>query len=267
VSAAAARTRVALYAVGYGFAEIKAMYTVPGWVVTWLLRVFTQVLFFGLIGQAVGGDRTVAYLVIGNAVVLIALETLFVLVSTVMERNQGTLIVLAASPTGVANVYVARGLQWVISATATSTVALLVLPLLLGVSLPLHRLPVVIPVLFVIALSCNAYGGALSAVALRRPAGMWLVLNLGYLAVATFGGVNVPVSYWPGWLQTAVQVLPLTHGLQAVRDLFAGASVLDVLPDVAAELAVGAGWLVVTLIAYRRLLARCRRDGTLDFIS
>jgi ABC-2 type transport system permease protein len=75
------------------------------------------------------------------------------------------------------------------------------------------------------------------------------------------------VSFWPEWLQAAVQVLPLTHGLQAVRELLDGASVPDVLPNVAAELAVGAGWLVVTLVAYRRFVARARRDGTLDFAS
>jgi ABC-2 type transport system permease protein len=259
------RARVAWYAAAYAVAEVRAQVGLAGWFLASFIRVLAQVLFFGLLGRAVGDADQVRFLVIGNAVVLVALETLFVVLSTVMERNQGTLVVLAASPTSPANVYLARGLQWVASATITSTVALLSLPFVLGVPVPLIRLPLVVPVLFVIGLSCNAYGAALSSVVLHSPSATWLLINLGYLVVAAFGGVNVPTSFWPGWFQGMTSMLPLGHGLHAVRALLDGSPVTGVLADVLAELVVGACWFGVALLAYRQFVVRSTRDGTLDF--
>jgi ABC-2 type transport system permease protein len=259
------RARVAWYAAAYAVAEVRTQVGLTGWFLVSFIRVLGQVLFFGLLGRAVGDADQVRFLVIGNAVVLVALETLFVVLSTVMERNQGTLVVLAASPTSPANVYLARGLQWVASATIMSTVALLSLPLVVGVPVPPSRLPLVVPVLFVIGLSCNAYGAALSSVVLHTPSATWLLINLGYLAVAAFAGVNVPTSFWPGWFQGVTSALPLGHGLHAIRALLDGAPVVGVLRDLAAECSVGACWFGVAVLAYRRFVARSTRDGTLDF--
>ncbi|MCT9932197.1 ABC transporter permease [Planotetraspora sp. A-T 1434] len=263
----AARARIAGYAVALGFAELRALFTPGEWLTGWLLRVLCQVIFFGLVGRSVGGGDTARYMVIGNAVLLVGFEAMFVVLSTVMERAQGTLVLLVASPTGPANVYMARGLQWVCTGTFTSTVALVAVPLVVGVPLDLSRLPLVLPLLVLTALSCYAYGCVLATVALRAPSVMWVLLNLGYLVLAMLCGVNVPISFWPGWLEHAVGFLPLTHGLSAIRDVLDGASLAAVLPAAALELAVAAGWFVLALLLTRDVMARSRADGTLDLFG
>ena len=188
-------------ALWYGLLEIRRAYTLTGYLLSWGLRVTSQVLFFGLLGRYVGGQTGARYLVVGTAVGLVLLETLLVVFGAVLERNLGTLAMLAATPSTPADVFVTRGLQFAVTAVCSATVTLVALPLLLGVDLPLRRTLLVLPALACIALACSAYAATLSAIVLRVPSATWLVINLGYLLVTTFSGVAVPVSYWPGWIE------------------------------------------------------------------
>ena len=262
-------TRVALgrIAIAHGFLEVQRTYTFSGYLIAWLLRVAGQVLFFGVIGRTFGGAEGARYLVIGTAVGLILLETMLVVLTTVLDRNLGTLVMLVATPSSPADVFITRGLQWVLSATFSSTLALLVMPALLGVHLPWTTTLAAVPVLVCVALACSAYAAALSSVVLRAPSATWLVINFGYLLVITFVGVAVPVSYWPAWLQTITEVLPVRHGLAAIRALYAGSSLPDVLPDVGLELFVAAVWVVAARGVYRLVIDRMRRGGQLDLPS
>ena len=82
-----------------------------------------------------------------------------------------------------------------------------------------------------------------------------------------FVGVAVPVSYWPGWLSMITEVRPVCHGLAAIRSLYAGSSLPDVLPDVGLELLVAAVWVVAARGVYRGVIDRMRRGGELDLPS
>jgi ABC-2 type transport system permease protein len=266
MTAVTARARIAGYAVAMGFAELRALFTLTQWLTGWLLRVLAQVLFFGLVGRSASGAEA-RYMAIGNAVVLIAFETMFVVLATVAERAQGTLILLAASPAGPANVYMARGLQWVCTGTFTAMIALVSVPAVLGVPVDLVRLPAVVPLVALTGLSCYAYGCVLATIALRSPAVMWLLVNLGYLVLAALCGVNVPISLWPGWLRHAVGFLPLTHGLAAIRAVLDGRPAAVVLPGAALELLVAVGWFALALALSRAVMARSRADGTFDLFG
>ncbi len=61
---------------------------------------------------------------------------------------------------------------------------------------------------------------------------------LSFLLLA--GGVKVPLDLLPGWLSTIAQGLPVTHGVEAARELVAGSSLAEVAPLLGAELLVGA---------------------------
>lgn len=254
-------------AIWYGVLEIRRTYTLTGYAISWLLRVGGQVLFFGLLGRFVGGAGGAQFLVIGTAVGLILLETLLVVFGAVLDRNLGTLAMLAATPSSAADVFTTRGLQFAVTSVGSATFALLVMPAVLSVDLPWTQTLAVVPALACIALACSGFSGVLSAIVLRYPAATWLVINVGYLFVVTFTGVAVPVDFWPAWMGDLGIVLPVRHGLTAVRDLYAGASFGSVLDALGAELLVGLGWAVVARLAYRLSVARMRRTGGLDLPS
>jgi ABC-2 type transport system permease protein len=77
-------------------------------------------------------------------------------------------------------------------------------------------------------------------------------------------GVNVAVDFWPGPVQAVANLLPVTHGLLAVRRLLDGSGLDAVAPQVAAEVLVGAGWLAVSWLSYRRFFRRARATAAFD---
>jgi ABC-2 type transport system permease protein len=244
-------------------AELRSAYTLRTWVLGWLVRMIAQVTFFALVGRMVGTAGAVRYLAVGNAVVLACLESVIVVLSLNDEREQRTLPLLAVSPAGHVPVLLARGMHWIVTGMASSSIALVTVPVLLGVPERPGALLSCLPILWLISLTSYCYGCGLSSIVLRLPRLDWIVLNVGYLVVMTLGGVDVPIGFWPGWLSWLAQVLPVTHGLAAIRAVLDGHGVA--LPEVALEVAVGAGWFVAACLGHRRFIEAGRMKGNIEF--
>lgn len=259
-----AAVRVLAQSAQLGIDDFRSLYTWRSWLAGWLLRMLFQVAFFGSIGLLIGSRAQIGYLLVGNAVVLVCLEATIVVISVSVERFQGTLPLFAASPASPMLVYLGRGLHWMGTGLATSAVTLTLLPPLFGLPLSPPRVAACLPVLLVIAVSSYCYGSFLASLVARFPQFNWLALNVGYLAIMTVAGVNVPVDFWPGPVQAVANLLPVTHGLLAVRRLLDGGGLAAAAPQVAAELLVGAGWLAASWLSYRRFFRRSRVTGSFD---
>ena len=77
-------------------------------------------------------------------------------------------------------------------------------------------------------------------------------------------GVNVPLDQLPDWMETISRVLPLTHGIEAARELADGASFGDVGGLVATEAAIGFVWAVIGCTLLRVFEVEARRRATLE---
>ena len=242
-------------------AELRAVYTWRTWLFGWLLRVIAQVAFYTLVGRAAGTEDAVRFILIGNIAVLPCLEATIVVVSVTNERMTGTLPLLVIAPANPVAVYLGRGVQWLVTGFASSAITLLVAPPLLGLPLPFPRLLGVLPLLFLIGLSSYCYACFLAGLSFRWVGLEFVLVNVGYLVVMAFCGVNVPATFWPWEIRLCADVLPVTHGLVAVRALLAGAPSGAVLASAADEALVGAAWLAVAALSFHRVLARGRRDA------
>lgn len=80
-----------------------------------------------------------------------------------------------------------------------------------------------------------------------------------------FCGVSLPRSVFPDFVAWVAGLMPLTHGLDAVREVLADARPSVVLAKIGLEALVGAGWLVASLLTFRRLADAGRRDGSVVF--
>ena len=246
-------------------ADLRAMYTWKTWTGGWLLRVLAQVAFFALIGRLLGSDATIRYLAVGNSVVIAAIEAMFVVASTTWERRSGTLPLLIAAPGSTFLVWLGRSVQWLPSGTTSATISFFVVGAMVGVPL---RFPGVLAVVALIALTAfttYCFGLTLAALVLRAMDLRNVVSNVAYLSLMALTGVEVPVSYWPAAVRWIADVLPLTHALAAVRELVAGAGFARVVSTAAPELAVAAGWLIVSFLLFRWLSESGRKDGSIEF--
>jgi ABC-2 type transport system permease protein len=256
---------VARQSVIFAVAEMRATYTWWTYLFGWLLRLLLQTIFFSLAAGYLGTQETRQYALVGNAIVLGCLQSMIVVLMMATERSTGTLPLLAMAPTSHVPIYIGRGLHWMVSGMLSSVVALAVLPPLLGVSLPWPRAALVLPLIPLICVTSYCYGCVLGAIGLRHMGVIWLLLNLGYLPIMAFCGVNVPVSFWPWPLRVIAEILPVTHGLMAIRAILAGSPAGPVLGEVGLEAAVGIGWLCVACVALARIVRHGIAAGTLEF--
>jgi ABC-2 type transport system permease protein len=251
-------------AAGIGFSDLASIYTLRTWIFGWFLRLVTQVIFFSLFGLLLGSLDLAHYRVIGNSAALICIETMAVVVAVTRERGEGTLALQLLTPSPFLLTYLARGVCNLVVGIGSSTAAFVIAAVLFQVPVAFPQGLLTPLLLAVMGLASYCFGLALGAAVMARPSLQWLAINLGYLSVMTFAGVNVAVGFWPPALQDLATVLPLTHGLEALRVLLAGGPAPAIVLGLAGELAVAAGWLAVTVGLLQFAVARGRRTGALE---
>jgi len=255
------------FAAATGFADFGTMFTWRSWTIGWLSRVLCQVTFFALIGRLLGAPEAVRYLLIGNAVLIAVLESAFVVASTTWERRAGTLPLLIAAPTSPVLVFCGRSVQWIASGTASASVALFVLSPLFGVALPMPQALVAVPLIGLVSLSAYCLGLVLAGLVLRVMQLRNVVGNVTWMVIALLAGVQVPVTFWPAWVQAASAVLPARNGLAGIRALLDGDGVGAVCSAAGLEALVAVGWLAVAGLIFRHLAEQGRRDGSIEFVD
>ena len=267
MTAALATARVARHAIACGAREHFELWTIKSWTFGWLVRVFSQVTFFALIGRMLESPAQTEFLLIGNAVVVAGSSAVFAINNTTAERAYGTLTLLVASPSRPAVVFASRGLYVVADGVLTALLALAVVGPLFDLSYPLPRALLVIPLTALIGLAAYAFSTFLAGVILRKREANGLVVNATIVSLMALCGVNVPIQFFPAPLEWAAHCLPVTHGLMAIRETLAGADAEVILANAGLELGVGAAWLTIALTTFGRFIGHGRRDGSLDFAS
>ena len=78
--------------------------------------------------------------------------------------------------------------------------------------------------------------------------------------------MNVPLDTLPNWMEAVGRALPLTHGIEAAREIADGASLGDVSSLVWTELAIGVAYATVAYALFRFFEIEGRRRATLETI-
>jgi ABC-2 type transport system permease protein len=167
-----------------------------------------------------------------------------------MERNEGTLSRLMTTPTGAAQVL--GGKLFGIFLTGLAQVAILVI----GSSL-LFRLkwgdPLAVAALIVAVTAAATGWGMLLAALARTPAQVGSIGSALMLVFGMLSGAFIPLSAFPGWLQTVAHVSPNAWGLDAFTTLARGGALGAIAPGLGALLAMGAGLFAVAVVMFRRI--------------
>jgi ABC-2 type transport system permease protein len=230
---------------------------------TFILEPIFQLLFFTFVGKDAGvGDST--FYLIGNGIEFAAIPCLFAMGNTISdERYTHTLGLLLTSPARRMPLFLGRALPVIVNGFCVSIVALVLGAVVLRVSIPASAWLPIFAVTAVASFSCTGLGLVAAALGLRvRETATLSNIVLGILLV--FCGVNVAVSVLPQWMQSVSAVLPMTHGIEAARELAAGRSLADVAPLVGDEILIGA---VYTAIGFAMLLwfeRESRHHATLE---
>lgn len=249
-----------------GLISFRALFS---WLNPWiyvpamLIAPIFQILLFAYVGRSagVGSDR---FFLIGNALQYSAIPCLFAMAQAIAgERYGHTLGIVMVTPARRLPLFLGRSLPVVANGFVVSMFSLLVGALVLGVHIPGSAwLPLAL-VVAVAAASCTGFGLLNAALALRvREIAVMTNVLFGLLLV--FCGVNVALDALPAWMAAVGRRLPLTHAIEAARDVAGGASLDDVSGLIGTELLVGAVYAALGVVLLRVLEIEGRRRATLE---
>jgi ABC-2 type transport system permease protein len=258
--------RIVRYAFLSGARDYGSIYTPTTWLAGWFLRVLAQVTFFALLGRLLQSEQQTWFLLVGNSVMLAAMEGVWAVNMVSWERNAGTLPLLVASPTNPVVVLASRGTYLIADGVLSALGALFLLGLLFGLPMPWPRVLLVVPLTVLVAASAYCLGTFLGGVLLGYRSLNNIAANVGLVTVMTLCGVNVPLSAYPEPIAWVSRLLPMTNGLIAIREVFDGRLAAAGLHALI-EAAVGLGWLGACLVTFGWFIARGRRTGSLEYAT
>ncbi len=233
------------------------------YVTTMLGSPLFQILFFTYLGRY-AGSRGDDFFIVGNAVQVSAMAGVYGMVMGIAnERQFGTLAPLLATPANRLAMFAGRALPNIVNGLAVSSFGFAISWLLLDFSPDPATLPALAFVVVVTVFSCTSLGMLIGSIGLRAR-DVFFAANLVYFLMLLLCGVNVPIDELPGWLGAIGRSLPLTHGIEAAREVVAGASLSSVGGLVVTEALIGAAYAVVAYGLFRLFEAEGRRRGSLE---
>lgn len=239
-------------------------WTRPTWYIACkVLAPLGQMLFFVYLGMAATGRETAPFYIVGNALQMASSSGIFGMTLVVGgERNAGTLLYLIGSPANRLSVFLGRALFNILDGMLTVLMCFL-WGVLLGLNLSAANLPgLCLTILIVTASTCGLglLMGSLSLVSLN----VMFINNTTYFLLMLFSGANLALDRMPAWLQAISAGLPLSRGIRAARLLVTGASIGEVWPLLAGELAVGMIYTLAGLALFHWFELQARHRGTLE---
>jgi ABC-2 type transport system permease protein len=230
---------------------------------TLVVQPIFQIFLFVYIGRSAGVESD-EFFVIGNAVQYASVPALFAMTQAIAgERSQQTLAYLLVSPAGRLPLFLGRSLPVVANAVFVAAFSLLVTGLVLGIDVPVSTWPAIALVILISIFSCTGLGLICAGVGLRvRETAVLNNVIFGLLLI--FTGANVAIDQLPGWMQAISNRIPLTHGIEAARQVADGATIGDVSGLLATEAVIGIAYTLIGYAVLRFMELESRRRASLQ---
>ncbi len=254
------------FALIVGLQEFTYMWNWKTWFGGWMVQIIAQAAFFSLFARLFDSPQHEHFLLIGNAVAVGAHTASWAIFASTWDRRAGTYPLLVIAPASLIPVIVGRSAVWMAAGVATSVITFVVLGAIFDFSLPWPNALILVPLSILTCASTFAFSLFVGSMAISQPQLGTTMSGILTIFSRAFCGVSVPVAFWPGYVQFIVKLLPITHGLQAVRLALDEASLAAIVQAAALEVAVTLGWIILAVLVIDRMANAGRRDGSIEFV-
>jgi ABC-2 type transport system permease protein len=210
----------------------------------------------------------VGFVVVGGAMTAFWMNVLWSMASQLYwDKDMGNLELYVLSPGPMMAILVGMSVGGLVMTGTRAASILLICSLLFNVSYQVSSLPMLILVFIVTMAALYGMGMVLASVFLATGREAWHISNLLQEPIYLASGFYFPIKVMGPWVATAASILPLTLGLDAIRQLlFASGPSLGFL-SVTVETAILAVLAVFFITGAYLALAKMeeigRRDGRL----
>jgi ABC-2 type transport system permease protein len=248
-----------------GVTSYRALFAwVNPWVFVPMLVAYPlfQILFFAYLGRSAGVGSS--FFLIGDSFVAAAITGLFGMGHSIGgERRFQTLPILLASPTSRLALFLGRSVPTVVNGFAVAAISFGLGTWILGLHFQSAELAKLALALVVSCFACTALGLCIGALGLRGRSVSVFADFVGALMLIV-SGANVPFDRLPHIVRTIASGVPLTHGIDAARQVVDGASVGQVGNLLGAELGIAAAYFAVGVLLLRVFERQARASGSFE---
>lgn len=247
-----------------GLVDLRDFWTLRSWIFGWLMRILTNAFAWVLLGRVLGSEAKVHYLLIGNAAAAGTTAALWASNATTWSRYDGTHPLLVVAPGSLLAAVLGRTSIWLFNGVATSLVTFVVLFTVFDYWPHPAGALAAFGCMLIVCVSTYGFALCMGALLSNRSQYRNIGLDLGGMIIMAFCGVSVPVEFWPTPVQWLANILPLTHGLAAIRMAIDHAAGPAIVREVLSELAVASGWLTISVLTMTHLFNGGRVDGSIE---
>lgn len=224
-------------------------------------RLVFQTIFWILLGYVAAGSSGARFAYIGAVATALTFSGIAGMSDVpVDDKFAGTYSRLLGASTPPTLVFFGRGVAQLAWSVVEMLVCLVAAGLVTGQARTMVALLAVLPIYLTIALTMSAAGLACAALCVGKRAEVAIYNALTYLVILCSGAL-IPAGRL-AVLDLVGSVLPATHGLVAIRSALAGGPWLG---QVALEVIVGLGWLLLAYVLFEAQAGRARRTGSDSF--
>jgi ABC-2 type transport system permease protein len=236
----------------------------PGMYVTTMLgSPLFQILFFTYLGRYAGSQDD-AFFIVGNAIQVAAMSGIYGMTMGIAnERQFGTLQPLLATPANRLAIFTGRALPFIVNGLFVSAFGFAASWLLLDFRPAEGSVPALVLAVVITTCSCVALGMLIGSIGLRAR-DVFFAANLVYFLMLLVCGVNIANEDLPDWLGAIGRCLPLTHGIEAARELAAGTELSEVAGLLWTEALIGLAFATAAYVLFRVFEAEGRRRASLE---
>lgn len=237
----------------------------PGYLSNVVARPMLLVVMWALLGRFASTPELAERFILG----WIALSIPEILLGGIVqsfahERSLGVLALVIASPTSRAFLYYARAGLHCVNGVTSFALSLLAAVVFLGLDVSSANWLTIVGASASLLISGAAFALFVGNIALLKV--NWTsVLSWTRSALMVFTGAIIPIALLPTPLQALAEILPVTHGLEALRQGFDGAGAGVVGHELVAELLVALAYALVGLALFALIEREARSRGSLEY--
>jgi ABC-2 type transport system permease protein len=250
---------------GFTYLSYKALYSYQTLSMFLLFRVLDpmmNLLFFALLAHALVGSDYLSYIILGNVAYFTAHTMIINFMSMFRtERRYGTLELNIAAPLSTLYIIIRKSVVPLMDGIFVFIMGLIISHFLFGISFAIESFGYLGLTIIVMVFALSSISLLFAGIALLF-SNINLFLNLVLAFFQVFCGANFSVTLFPTLLENFARILPLTHSIEALRNLHSGKLEL-IYSLLFTEVKIGLVYLLLAIIFIKIMEFAAKRNGAL----
>ncbi|HEX7567474.1 MAG TPA: ABC transporter permease [Anaerolineaceae bacterium] len=206
---------------GRAYPRVVGMQRERSWILFDILLPMLGVSAYVFVYRAIGAPEDyVGFVIVGGAMTAFWMNVMWSMASQLFwEKEQGNLALYIIAPGPMMACLLGMAIGGLFATTLRAAAIIILGSLLFNVSYAVTNLPLMILVFFVAMTALYGMGMATSSLFLLLSREAWHIANLAQEPIYLLSGFYFPIKNYPFWIAAAGSLIPLTLGLDAMRQL------------------------------------------------